>query len=52
MEGLQNLKLTLLVFRQILRLKINLDKSILSGINTNQDLISRLASILKCEVLN
>ena len=33
MEGLQNLKLTLLVFRQILRLKINLDKSICYGIN-------------------
>ena len=48
---LQNLKLILLVFRQLSRLKINLEKSTLSSINVNQELTSSLASIIECRVL-
>ena len=36
-EDLQNIKLILLVFGQILVLRINLDKSTISSINTNLD---------------
>ena len=32
---LQNLKLILLVFRQVSKLKINLEKNTLSGVNTS-----------------
>ena len=45
MEDLQNLKLILLLFRNLSRLKINLDKSALYGINISQDLIIKLASV-------
>ena len=45
-----NLKLILLVFGQLSRLKINLEKSTLFGINISQELLSRLASILDCRV--
>ena len=48
-EYLQNLKLILLVFGQVSSLKINLEKSTLSGINRSQEL-SSLASILDCKV--
>ena len=50
MENLQNLKLILLVFGNISRLKIDLDKGTLFGINTSQDLITRLALMLECKV--
>lgn len=36
-KDLQNLKLIHLFYRQISRLRINLDKSTISGINTSQD---------------
>ena len=51
MEHLQNLKIILLVFRQVSSLKINLEKSTISGINTKQELLSSLASIHDCKVL-
>ena len=51
-EDLRNLKLILLVFENISRSKINLDKTTLARINTSQDLITRLASILECKVSN
>ena len=47
---LQNLKLILLVFRQVSKLKINLEKNTLSGVNTSQELLSSLALILDCRV--
>ena len=50
-EHLQNLKLILLVFGQVSGLKINLEKNIISGINTSQELLSSLASIHDCKVL-
>ena len=48
MEDLKNLKLILMVFRGLLGLKINLNKSTLFGINTNHDQISSLALMLGC----
>ena len=50
MEHLQNLKIILLVFRQVSGLKINLKKNTISGINTRQELLSSLASVLDCRV--
>ena len=50
MEHLQNLKIILLVFGQVSDLKINLEKSISSGFNTRQELLSSLASVLDCKV--
>ena len=47
-EDLKNLKLILMVFRVLLGLKINLNKSTLFGINTNHDQISSLALMLGC----
>ena len=50
LEHLQNLKIILLVFGQVSRLKINLEKSTISGINTRQKLLSSLASVFYCGV--
>ena len=47
-ESLQNLKLILLVFGQFSGLKINLEKTTLSGINVNQESLTCLASSLEC----
>ena len=47
-ESLQNLKLILLVFRQLSGLKINLEKSTFFGINVNQESLTSLTSILEC----
>ena len=47
-EHLQNLKIILLVFGQVSSLKINLEKNIISGINTRQELLSSLALVLDC----
>ena len=44
MEDLQNLKLILLVFGKLSRLKTNLDKSTPSRVNTSQDLHQRLST--------
>ena len=49
MEDLQNLKLILLIFGNILRLKINLDKNTLFGTNISQDLNTKLASMLNAK---
>ena len=49
LELLQNLKIILLVFRQVSSLKINLEKSSIVGIDTNQEMVSRLASVLDCQ---
>ncbi|KAJ9685197.1 hypothetical protein PVL29_017290 [Vitis rotundifolia] len=49
LEHLQNLKIILLVFGQVLGLKINLENTI-SGINTGQELLSSLASVFYCIV--
>ena len=49
-KSLQNLKLILLVFGQLLGLKINLEKSTLSRINVNQESLTCLASSLDCRV--
>ena len=49
-NSLQNLKLILLVFGQLSRLKINLKKSTLSWINVNQESLTCLASCLECRV--
>ena len=51
MDLLQNLKIILLVFGQVSGLKINLEKSTISGINTRQELLSSLASVFYCRVL-
>ena len=48
-EKLQTLKSLLLVFRHIFRLKVNLDKSNLFGINLDQNHLSRLAKLLDCK---
>ena len=48
-EKLQTLKSLLLVFRHIFRLKVNLDKSNLFGINLDQNHLSRLAELLDCK---
>ena len=50
-EHLQNLKIILLVFGQVSGLKINSEKNIISGINTRHELLSSLASVLDCRVL-
>ena len=50
LEHLQNLKLILLVFKQVSELKINFKKSTLSSINTSQEWLSSLALILDCRV--
>lgn len=52
MEDLQNIKLILLVFGHISRLKINLDKSTLTGIPMNQNQTTRLALMLKYKVFD
>ena len=51
LEHLRNLKIILLVFGQVSGLKINLEKSTISGINTRQELLSSLASVFYCRVL-
>ena len=51
MEDLQILKLILLVFGQFSRLRINLDKSTIFGINICQDWISSLSLMLGYKVL-
>ena len=51
LEHLQNLKIVLLVFRQVLGLKINLEKNTISGINTRQELLSSLTLVFDCRVL-
>ena len=48
---LQTLKLILLVFGQVSRLKINLQKNTLFDINTSWELLSSLASILDYRML-
>ena len=50
MDLLQNLKIILLVFGQVSGLKINLEKSTISGINTRQEVLSSLALVLECRV--
>ena len=50
LEHLQNLNIILLVFGQVLGLKINFKKSTLSSINTSQEWLSSLALILDCRV--
>ena len=47
LEHLRNLKIILLVFGQVSCLKINLEKSSIVAINTNQEMVSRLATFLK-----
>ena len=49
LEHLQNLKIILLVFGQVSSLKVNLEKSFLLGINTSQEKVTTLASVLNCE---
>ncbi|RVW85985.1 hypothetical protein CK203_041523 [Vitis vinifera] len=51
-EELQTLKSLLLVFGQISRLKVNLDKSNLFGINLDQNHLCRLALLLDCKASN
>ena len=48
-EELQTLKSLLLVFRHISRLKVNLEKSNIYGINLAQNHLSRLAELLDCK---
>ncbi|RVX16773.1 LINE-1 retrotransposable element ORF2 protein [Vitis vinifera] len=50
LDLLQNLKIILLVFGQVSGLKINLEKSTISGINTRQEVLSSLALVLECRV--
>ena len=50
LEHLQNLKIILLVFGQVSGLKINLEKSTISGINTRQELLSSFISVFYCRV--
>ncbi|WJZ91182.1 hypothetical protein VitviT2T_010279 [Vitis vinifera] len=50
LEHLQNLKIILLVFGQVSGLKINLEKSTISGINTGQELLCSLTSVFDCKV--
>ena len=45
----KNLKIILLVFGQVSGLKINLEKGSIVGINTNQEMVSRLALVLDCQ---
>ena len=49
MEHLQILKIIIIVFRQVSGLKINLEKSSIMGINTSNEMVSRLASIMDCQ---
>ncbi|RVW80770.1 putative ribonuclease H protein [Vitis vinifera] len=51
-DDFQNLKLILLIFGILSRLKININKSTLCGINTSHDQISKLALMLGCTVSN
>lgn len=48
---LQNLKLILLAFGQLSSFKINLEKIIFFGVNVSQELLSKLAMMLDCRVL-
>ena len=50
-EDLQTLRSLLLVFGQISRLKVNLDKSNIYGINLEQNHLSRLAELLDCKAV-
>ncbi|KAJ9671271.1 hypothetical protein PVL29_027318 [Vitis rotundifolia] len=50
LEHLQNLKFILLVFGQVSGLKINLEKSSISGINIGSELLSNLALVFECRV--
>ena len=52
MEELRTLKIILLVFGKISRLKVNLDKSTLCSINLDQDYLTRLAFSLDCKASN
>ena len=52
LEDLETLKIILVVFGHIFRLKVNLEKSILSGINIDLDQLNRLALVLDCKVLD
>ena len=52
MEHLQILKIIILVFRQVSGLKINLEKSSIMGINTSNEMVSRLASIMDCQEMD
>ena len=49
-EKLHSLKLILLVFRRLSGLRINLNKSTLSGINISQNQTTRLTSLLDCAI--
>ncbi|RVW64329.1 Transposon TX1 uncharacterized 149 kDa protein [Vitis vinifera] len=49
LEGFRTLKSLLLVFGHISRLKVNLDKSNIYGINLDQNHLSRLAKLLDCK---
>ena len=51
-EELQTLKSLLLAFGQISRLKVNLNKNNLFGINLDQNHLSRLALLLDCKASN
>ncbi|RVX19456.1 LINE-1 retrotransposable element ORF2 protein [Vitis vinifera] len=50
-EDLLTLKSVLVVFGHISRLKVNLDKSNMYGINLGQDHLHRLAELLDCKAL-
>ena len=50
LDLLQNLKIILLVFGQVSSLKINLEKSTISSINTRPEMLSSLALVLDCRV--
>ena len=50
LEELQSLKLILVVFGRLSRLRINLNKSTLSGINISQSQTTKFASVLDCAV--
>ena len=50
LEEVQSLKLILLVFGRLSRLRINLNKSTLSRINNSQSQTTRLASLFDCAV--
>ena len=52
MEDLHSLKLSPLVFRQILGLNINLEKGTIFGVNTSQDWLSRSTSMLDYKVFD
>ena len=52
LEGLQSLKLILLVFGHLSRLRINLNKNTLFGIHISQSQIVRLVSLLDCAVFD